>query len=98
MSALGGHVRRDRIDGTTKYNVGGLEKYVPDLKRLPQEDILLMSQSELAVYKEIDDMVPGSMMDFETLSQTIIRNVSRNRDYVVEVRGNKVVIGMPDRQ
>lgn len=56
-----------------------------------------MSQPELAVYKEIDDMVPGSTMDFETLSQTIIRNVSRNRDYVVEVHGNKVTVAMPDR-
>jgi len=56
-----------------------------------------MSQPELAVYKEIDDMVPGSVMDFETLSQTIIRNVSRNKDYVVEVRGDRVIIGMPDR-
>lgn len=35
VSVLGGDVRRDRIDGTVRYNVGGLEKYVPDLKRLP---------------------------------------------------------------
>ena len=35
VSTLGGYVRRDRVDGVTKYNVGGLEKYVPDLRRLP---------------------------------------------------------------
>lgn len=56
-----------------------------------------MSQPEIAVYKEIDDMVPGSTMDFETLSQIIIRNVSRNKDYTVEVRRDRVIIGMPDR-